>query len=83
MDTELATRAEIDGNQLLIDTLRASLTDHEGRSYATAHRGLTVVDTPYGNSLDVLVSSLALVVEVEGVTLYIPCRLVVGDAPTS
>jgi hypothetical protein len=83
MKAELVTRAEIDENQTLINTVRASLDDHAERTFATAHLGPVVIDSNYIDSNGLAVVSTVLQVEIDGTTMYIPCRIVVGEVPAS
>jgi hypothetical protein len=83
MNTELATTSDIAANAADIATIRKSLNDHRGRSYATAHGGLVGLLTTYNDSNGDLVATRVLQVDINGVTLYIPCKIVVGDTPTT
>lgn len=89
MKTTLATRAEIDIKRVALDVVRTALESHRLRSHATAHVPPHAISTDefgtpvaYSDSTGVLIAETLLEIEIEGTTLYIPCKIFSGEAPT-
>lgn len=89
MKTTLATRTEIDIKRVALDVVQTALTSHRLRSYATAHVPPVTINTNdvggpiiYNDSAARLVSDTLLKIEIDGATLYIPCKVFIGEVPT-
>jgi len=89
LKTTLATRTEIDLKRVALDVVRTALESHRLRSHATAHVPPHAIDDDgfggalaYQDSAGTLVAETLLEIEIEGQTLYVPCQIFAGEAPT-
>jgi hypothetical protein len=79
----LVTKSEIAAKSDLMTTIAQGLLAHIQASYATAHHALSSEVGTYQDSHGDTIGTRILAVPIDGVTYYIPCRLVIGDAPTT
>jgi len=84
MKAVLVTQAEVEDYHTRLQSMEDSLAIHAQASFATAHRTISAAPTAaYTNANGISLGDHVLVVALEGQVLYLPCRLVIGDSPTT
>lgn len=84
MKAALATKTETEGLSVLMQALQASFDAHFKASFATAHHTVSCIPGgAYHDSNGDIIGNKLLEVPINGVTYYVPCTIVIGDAPTS
>lgn len=81
--TRQATVSEIAPLKIKLDGIEANMTVHFARSFATAHQTLSGFTQSYTDSNREEIGEAVLEISEEGITRYVPCRIVSGDVPSS
>jgi hypothetical protein len=87
MKATLTTTADLERADTIISAVEQALAQHELQSYATAHHAVNGQAGTYYDSGGVVVASPSSVqsilrIPIGDTVVYVPCELVVGDAPT-